>query len=230
MKYIYLRVSSEKQDFSRQYQILKEKSIDYNNKKEYKLVKEKKSGKNVSDRIEYKRLKEKLKKNDTVIVVNFDRLARSMDDFTKERQFYYDNEINLISLDNNQSILNINNDENSNDYQKMVVKIIEVVEGFRSQLEMNLIKERTEAGRQSMEIAIDEKNGKKKRISNKTGRFIGRPSKTNLDAVNSLTVAERDMIDQYLKRKYKYSDIAKNLPFKRTTFFKIIKTLKKESI
>lgn len=72
MKVGYIRVSTEEQNESRQYEILKEYDIE-------KYYVDKASGKN-TDRPEYQKMMEYLREGDTLYIASYDRLGRSMID------------------------------------------------------------------------------------------------------------------------------------------------------
>lgn len=72
MKVGYIRVSTEEQNESRQYDILSEYQIE-------KFYVDKASGKN-TDRPEYKKMMEYLREGDTLYIASYDRLGRSMKD------------------------------------------------------------------------------------------------------------------------------------------------------
>ena len=86
----YCRVSTRDQDLTRQIESLKE----YGCKKIYS---DKATGKNFN-RPEYTKLKDALRKGDTLVVHVFDRLGRNKKLTLKELQYFKDNGIRLIAL------------------------------------------------------------------------------------------------------------------------------------
>ena len=98
--YVYLRVSTEKQEFGRQiielYKWLKENNIKININN---IFCDKYTGKKLT-RENYIRLKDKLKNGDYLIISELNRLGRNWDNTKKEWQYLSDNIINVIILDN----------------------------------------------------------------------------------------------------------------------------------
>lgn len=98
--FIYIRVSTEKQEFGRQilelYKWAKDKkiTIDINY-----IYCDKYTGKKTT-REAYQQLHKQLKNNDYLVVSELNRLGRNWDDTKKEWQFLTENNINVIVLDN----------------------------------------------------------------------------------------------------------------------------------
>ena len=98
--YVYIRVSTEKQDFGRQfielYEWAKSKNIticiDH-------IFCDKYTGKKLT-RKQYEKMHELLQENDYLIVSELNRLGRNWDNTKQEWQFITDNNINAIILDN----------------------------------------------------------------------------------------------------------------------------------
>lgn len=78
MRFGYARVSTKEQLTDRQIKDL-EKVVD-------QILEDKASGKNTTDRMEWNRLNDKLRKGDTVVVHSLDRLSRKLEDI----KFIYD--------------------------------------------------------------------------------------------------------------------------------------------
>ena len=98
--YAYMRVSTEKQDFTRQvielYEFLKKKNISVLIKNIYC---DKFTGKRIN-REQYQAMKGQLKRNDYLITSNLSRLGRNWDDIKKEWYEMECNNINRIIIDN----------------------------------------------------------------------------------------------------------------------------------
>ena len=98
--YVYIRVSTEKQEFGRQiielYKWAKEKNIkiciNY-------IFCDKYTGKRTT-REQYEKMHDSLQENDYLIVSELNRLGRNWDNTKKEWQFLTDKNINTIILDN----------------------------------------------------------------------------------------------------------------------------------
>ena len=86
----YCRVSTRDQDLTRQIESLKEYGCE-------KIYSDKATGKNFN-RPEYTMLKDALRKGDTLVVHEFDRLGRNKKLTLKELQYFKDNGIRLVAL------------------------------------------------------------------------------------------------------------------------------------
>lgn len=111
--YIYLRVSTEKQDFGRQlielYEWAKKHNITiYINN----IYFDKYTGKRTT-RSGYQTLKRQLKSNDYIITTNLNRLGRDWDEIKKEWYTMEANNIQRIILDNNLLSVELPNEEES---------------------------------------------------------------------------------------------------------------------
>lgn len=86
----YCRVSTKEQDLTRQIESLKAYGCE-------KIYADKSTGKNFN-RPEYTKLKDTLRKGDTLVVHEFDRLGRNKKLTLKELQYFKDNGIRLVAL------------------------------------------------------------------------------------------------------------------------------------
>ena len=86
----YCRVSTKDQDLTRQIESLKEYGCE-------KIYSDKATGKNFN-RPEYTKLKDALRRGDTLVVHEFDRLGRNKKLTLKELQYFKDNGIRLVAL------------------------------------------------------------------------------------------------------------------------------------
>lgn len=88
MIYGYLRVSTKEQNLDRQYQGIKEYCSSNNIKfKDVVIFEDKQSGKDM-ERPQYKALKEAIKKGDTLIIKELDRLGRNKEQIKQELDYY----------------------------------------------------------------------------------------------------------------------------------------------
>ena len=88
MIYGYLRVSTKEQNLDRQYQGIKEYCTSNNIKfKDVVIFEDKQSGKDM-ERSQYKALKEAIKKGDTLIIKELDRLGRNKEQIKQELDYY----------------------------------------------------------------------------------------------------------------------------------------------
>ena len=86
----YCRVSTKDQDLTRQEESLKAYGCE-------RIYSDKATGKNFN-RPEYTKLKDALRKGDTLVVHEFDRLGRNKKLTLKELQYFKDNDIRLVAL------------------------------------------------------------------------------------------------------------------------------------
>lgn len=89
----YARVSSKGQNLERQIKILNEYVADQQD-----IFKDKVSGKDIN-RPEYQRLKQIIRKNDTLVIKELDRLSRSKKDIADELKYFKDKGVNVVILD-----------------------------------------------------------------------------------------------------------------------------------
>ncbi len=145
--YGYARVSTKQQELNRQIDILEKFNCD-------EVLMEKISGVK-SDRPELNRLKDKVRKGDTVVVESFSRLGRSTKDLINLVSFFEEKGVKLISTKEDF--------DTSTAQGKMMLTIFQAF----SQFERDLIAERTIEGLKSARAR---------------GRIGGRP-KTNQKAI-----------------------------------------------
>ncbi|MEA1975258.1 MAG: recombinase family protein, partial [Bacillota bacterium] len=86
----YARVSSKGQNLERQIKILNEYVADQQD-----IFKDKVSGKDIN-RPEYQRLKQIIRKNDTLVIKELDRLSRSKKDIADELKYFKDKGVNVV--------------------------------------------------------------------------------------------------------------------------------------
>ena len=97
MYYGYVRVSTDKQEFDRQYKAIND-WCNENNVVLDKQFEDKITGK-TWNRKGYNELKEFVKSGDTVIIKELDRLGRDWDGIKEEWKWFSDNDINVIVID-----------------------------------------------------------------------------------------------------------------------------------
>lgn len=138
--YGYMRISTDKQFVDRQqagieeYARKHEKTID-----EYFI--DVISGANLN-KPEWTRLKETLQKNDTIIVLDFDRLGRDWEDIKKQYSLLVENKINLIVV--NYDLLNIVADDLDKSLETKLVKNMSIeLACYVAQKEREKISQRT---------------------------------------------------------------------------------------
>ena len=125
----YIRVSSEEQSFDRQEFLLKESGVRIDMVKE-----EKKSGKNLTDRKVLKDILSWVGENDVLIVTEFSRLARSVQDLLDIVKQLNEKKTQIVSLKERF--------DTNTDYGRLMLTILTAVNEF----ERNIIRERQADG------------------------------------------------------------------------------------
>lgn len=234
MIYGYCRISTNKQDITRQIKNIK---ASYPNAT---IIEEIHSGKKVNNRIKLMRLLDSLEENDTVVVDEVSRLSRTSDEGMKIYKNLFENNINFISLKepgvNTQYIKNLiksysstnqvqtpdpflNNMLSSiqNSYNEMAYNMaMDYVKTFFdfAQAERDLLSQRTREGM---------------RVAKENGKRIGNPKGIKLTTKKS--IQSKDVI--YHKSKdfngnLKDADVIKLCQISRNTYYKYKKELKEQ--
>lgn len=151
----YCRVSNKDQQISRQIKILKEEGID-----ERDIFIDKLSGKDMN-RDQYQLLKKIVRKDDTIVFTECDRLGRNMDDIKKELQWFKEHDINIKILD--LPILNSSGLEG-----KLIQSILIELYSYLAEKERIKIKSRQ---RQGIDIAKKDPSKYKGRVPRKLDGF-----------------------------------------------------------
>lgn len=211
MIYGYVRVSTEKQDLTRQITAIYEYA-DKKNLKIEKIFEDKSTGTNFN-RDGYKELTDRtIEENDVIIITDLDRLGRNKEEL-KEEYFYITKKrkakliiINLPAL----SDLTMGGDNG------IVFTILLELFTWLAEKELEQKKERIKTGIENMEV----RNGKK--WSRKTKKFTGRPSIWE-------KLKKEKVIDSF-KRGLKNKEIMELFKIKESTFFKIKNELKEDNL
>jgi len=217
--YGYIRVSTEKQDLTRQRNTIYE-FADKNNIEIEKIFEDKKTGLNFN-REQYQELVNNLlEKDDTVIIASLDRLGRNKEELKKQ--------INIITKKRKAKLIIVNSplltnginkeitDSTTKLVQELTFNLLFEFLTTMAEFEVNEKKDRIKNGIDNMEI----KNGKK--WSRKTGNYAGRPS--IFEKIN------KDEVVSYIQKGLKSSEITKLLNIKTSTFYKIKNILKEENL
>lgn len=184
MKVGYIRVSSEKQNYDRQYAVLRDKVE--------RVYCEKKSGKTLDGRTELQSMLNFIRQGDTVYVASIDRLGRNLIDILTISNELDSKGINLISI------------KEGIDTSTEVGRMYMVIAGILAEVELSLIKERTQAGR---EVAKSE------------GRTGGRPRIEIKDS-------QRALFEKYRNGEISSVYCQELLHMSRATFFRRVKEYK----
>ena len=203
--YGYARVSTKEQNLDRQIKALEAYGID-----ERDIIKDKASGKNF-DREGYKRLvnPQMLREGDTIVIMSIDRLGRNYTEI-KEQWEYITKELkaNIKVLD----MPLLDTTQNTNDLDKTFIADLTLqILSYVAQKEREKIKERQQQGIDAMKV-----NEEGKKVSNKTGRTVGRPKveyPTEWEAVYK----------EWKQGNITATKAMQTLDLKRNTFYNLVK-------
>ena len=186
--FAYMRVSTEKQDFTRQvielYEFLKKKNISILTSN---IFCDKFTGKRIN-REQYQAMKKQLKENDYLITSNLSRLGRNWDDIKKEWYEMECNNINRIIIDNENLSVELPTEEK---------KVID--------LNRKMIQDITfsaclySACQKIEEVSQSTKDGLKKAVAN--GKKLGKPCGVYSNRDNFLATI-RLQINENMIQKY----------------------------
>lgn len=161
----------------------------------------------VNNRVEYCRLKEKLRAGDVLIVTDLDRLGRNADDIIKELKELKESGIKVVALD--MPYMNEWNRVNDNSMYNMIIDIVVTIKSHIAEQEREKIVSRINQG-----LAVAKAEGKK----------LGRPKVELPD----------NFVKEYKKFKNgSYGDMsatafAKVMGIARPTLYKYVKILEDE--
>ena len=217
--YVYTRVSTKKQDLTRQIADITNYA-EANNLKIEKIFTDKQTGTNFI-RKDYNELVDKtITTNDIVLIHSIDRLGRNkeelkeqIDIITKKRK------AKLIIVTCPWLTSGINKeitDTTSKLIQELTFNLMYEFITTIAQFEVEQKKQRIKNGIENMEV----RNGKK--YSRKTGNFSGRPS--------IYEKIDKNKLVDYIKKGYKNKEIIELLKLKESTFYKLKSELKKENL
>ncbi len=196
MIYAYIRVSTKVQKIDRQYEEIKAFGVD-----DKCIYVDKESGKDF-DRINYKRLIKKLKKDDLLIVKSIDRLGRNYKMILDEWSYITKvKEADIKVLDMPLLDTRI---EGKNLVGKFISDIVLQVLSFVAENERNSIRERQAEGI---------------RIAKEKGVKFGRPKVSTPPNTN-------EILDKYINHEITNTEAAKLIGVSRGTFFRLVKERK----
>ena len=210
-KYLYVRVSTTEQNEARQL-TLKDK---YNLRNSDIFI-DKTSGKNFN-RPAYKKLKDELRAGDSLIVMSLDRLGRNKQQALNELRELKEKGIRLIIDDIPTTTIEI--DEKNQSIIEMINNILIEVYTTLAEEELKRTKLRQKQGLEAMPT-----NEKGKKISKKTGKEIGRPSKQE-----NLSKEQKRYIKAWINKSIKLSDCIVFTGLSEATLYRIKKKLKNNS-
>ena len=207
MKFGYARVSTKGQDLTRQITALENAKCD-------KIYHDKKSGKNMN-RDELNKLLSRIRKNDTIVVTDIDRLGRNFKEVTKVYTDLKDMGVNIVVL--NQSLLNYSPNDSKDEIINVVVVPLLI---YLAERERTTLIERIQDGIKN--LPVDEIG---KKYSRKTGRCVGRPPK----AMN-LSKEEIAMLQRVRNKELSVTGFCKYMHISRASYYKYYKNYKLEEI
>lgn len=189
-KYGYARVSTNAQSLDEQIEQLEAQGIETNN-----IYAEKFTG-TKTNRPEFNKVLKQLNKGDTLVVTKLDRLARNTQEALKVINKLLDNDITI-------NVLNLGTLENSTT-GKLVTTVLLAI----SQMERDLIVERTQAGKEyAKKHNKNFKEGRPKRVITKYYMNIYK----------------------YLKNGHSYSETAEYFGVARTTVYNIKRQIEQDN-
>lgn len=207
MKFGYARVSTKGQDLTRQITALENAKCD-------EIYYDKKSGKDMN-RNELNKLLSMIRKNDTIVVTDIDRLGRNFKEVTKVYTDLKDMGVNIVVL--NQSLLNYSPNDSKDEIINVVVVPLLI---YLAERERTTLIERIQDGIKN--LPVDEIG---KKYSRKTGRFVGRPPKAI-----SLSKEEIAMLQRVRNKELSVTGFCKYMHISRASYYKYYKNYKLEEI
>lgn len=207
MKLGYARVSTKEQDLTRQITALENAKCD-------KIYHDKKSGKDMN-RDELNKLLSMVRKNDTIVVTDIDRLGRNFTEISDLYDRLKKMGVSIVVL--NQSLLNYTPNDSKDEIINVVVVPLLM---YLADRERKTIIERVKDGIKN--LPVDE-TGKK--YSRKTGRFVGRPPK-----VINLSKEEIAMLQRVRNKELSVTGYCKYMHISRASYYKYYKNYKLEEI
>ena len=197
MKFGYARVSTAKQDLTRQIMALEKAGCD-------EIYSDVQSGKNMK-RAELQKILSRIRENDTFIVTDIDRLGRNFTEVTELYTKLKDMKVNIVVI--NQELLN----HNVNDKKDEIVNVVVIpLLIYLAERERSTLIERINDGIKNMPLG---KSGK--RYSRKTGNVIGRPVK-----VLNLSKEEQDMLKRVRNKEISVKSFCRFMQISRSSYYK----------
>ena len=197
MKFGYARVSTAKQDLTRQVMALGKYGCD-------EVYSDVQSGKNMK-RAELQKILSKIRENDTFVITDIDRLGRNFTEVTELYTKLKDMKVNIAVI--NQELLN----HNVNDRKDEIVNVVVIpLLIYLAERERSTLIERINDGIKNMPVG---KSGK--RYSRKTGNVIGRPVK-----VLKLSKEEQDMLKRVRNKEISVKSFCRFMQISRSSYYK----------
>ena len=199
----YARVSTAKQDLTRQITALE----DYNCDEIYKDIQ---SGKNL-ERPNLKVLLSKIRENDTFVVTDIDRLGRNFTEVTELYSKLREIKVNIKVL--NQSLLDCNVNDTKDEIINVVVVPLLI---YLAERERSILIERINDGIKN--LPLDEEGYK---YSRKSGKRVGRPVKQM-----NLSKEDMEMLNRVRNKELSVKGFCRYMGISRQTYYKYYKYYK----
>lgn len=209
MKFGYARVSTKEQDLTRQIKALEKAKCD-------KIYHDKKSGKDMN-RDELNKLLSMIRKNDTLVVTDIDRLGRNFTEISDVYDRLKKMGVSVVVL--KQPVLNYSPNDSESKDPIINISVVPLLFYLAARERETLI-ERVKDGIKN--LPVDE-TGKK--YSRKTGRFVGRPPK-----VINLSKEETAMLQRVRDKELSVTGFCKYMHISRASYYKYYKNYKLEEI
>ena len=207
MKFGYARVSTKGQDLTRQITALENAKCD-------EIYYDKKSGKDMN-RDELNKLLSRIRKNDTIVVTDIDRLGRNFTEISDLYDRLKEMGVSIVVL--NQSLLNYSPNDSKDEIINVVVVPLLI---YLAERERTTLIERIQDGIKN--LPVDEIG---KKYSRKTGKFVGRPP----TAIN-LSKEETAMLQRVRNKELSVTGFCKYMHISRASYYKYYKNYKLEEI
>lgn len=217
--YGYVRVSTKKQDLTRQITSIYEYA-EKNNLKIEKIFEDKETGLNFNRKGYNELVDRTITEDDIIIVHSIDRLGRNKKELEAEIKHITETRKTTLIVITAPFLTKGLNVKTTDAMSKLMYELtrnlfFEFLTTI-AQFEIEQKKERVRTGIDNMEI----KNGKK--WSRKTGNYTGRP--------NIFEKIDKKKLIEYIKKGYKNKEIIELMKLKESTFYKIKKELKEENL
>lgn len=217
--YGYVRVSTKKQDLTRQVMAIYEYA-EKNNLKVDKIFEDKETGLNFNRKGYNELVDRTITEDDIIIVHSIDRLGRNKKELETEIKHITETRKTTLIVITAPFLTKGLNVKTTDPMSKLMYELtrnlfFEFLTTI-AQFEIEQKKERVKTGIDNMEI----KNGKK--WSRKTGNYTGRP--------NIFEKIDKKKLIEYIKKGYKNKEIIELMKLKESTFYKIKNILKQENL
>lgn len=209
MKYGYIRVSSKKQDETRQINALVRSGISREN-----IFIDKASGKNFVTRTAWEKLMATVEINDIIMIKELDRLGRNNKQIKEAFEKIQKKGVFLEFLE--QPLLNTSG-KSKIEIELLQPLVLHLLGYFAEKERIKLKKRQREA---YASLPEDEKGRK---ISRKKNKVVGRPNK-----IENISSEQKKYIQAWIDKKIKEKDCILLTKLSRTTIYRIKRMMKEE--